>query len=141
MKLTELREVYINYLSKTPYENSDYRGKKLKDKKEKHPLFSKQVSFLPLNKNAKFKSYLVFNTATSVERALYAAYTLGNVDTRDKVAGNLRSAIFDMFHNTHMKWPPDDEYLNTTNIVPDELDSFLRTVICGSSSTTSERVQ
>ena len=113
----------------------------MKDKIEKHPLFSKQVSFLPLNKNAKFKSYLVYNTATSVERALYAAYTLGNVDMHDKVAKNLRSTVIEKFHNTHMKWPLDEEYLNTANIVPDELDSFMRMVICGSSSTTSERVQ
>ena len=40
-----------------------------------------------------------------------------------------------------MKWPLDDKYPNTANIVPDELNSFLRMIIFRSSSTTSEKLQ
>ena len=51
MKLTDLREIYIQSLSYSNFPNEDYRGEKLKHKIEKHPLFSNHVSFLKLDNN------------------------------------------------------------------------------------------
>ena len=141
MKLTDLREIYIQSLNNSNFPNEDYRGEKLKHKIEKHPLFSKHVSFLRLDNNSQYHSLLIYNANTSIAQALGKAYILGGKDTHKEVALNLRKAVFQKYKESDkLPWPPSDDFLNSADCIPFELKSFLNQLLSGKTTNTSENV-
>ena len=143
MKMTQLRELYIQYLSETPFANPNYKTQTLKSRLMHHESYCDKISFVsPDRTDGKFLSDLVFSNETSLSKAVKHGYLLGCSDLIQDVAAFLRKVIRDAFERTdELPWPPTASYMQTVeNPVPDELQRFLRLLISGQDSVpTSER--
>ena len=61
-----------------------------------------------------------------MQQALSNAYEIGRKDKLKEVAQDLRDSIFKGFKNSgKLPWPPSDDFLRKTNVLPSKLQSFL----------------
>ncbi|XP_068203606.1 uncharacterized protein [Palaemon carinicauda] len=138
MLMTDLRDIFIEHLSKTPFENQNYRTETLKLKLEKHKLYSEKLCIVSLDRRGgKLQSALVFSNDLDLATAVRNSYGLHRPSTQiDDVALLLRQIIKDAFLKAgDMPWPPTAGYLETLESpVPEGLQKFLRLVICGNGS-------
>lgn len=147
MKMTDLRNLYIEHLSKTPFANSNYRSETLKMRLEKHEVYSKVLSIVSLDRwSGKLQSALVFSNALDLPTAVRNSFYLRKESSEkmDDVALQLHQIIKDAFLKADdMPWPPTATYLQgTEDPVPDSLQKFLRLLISGIGSyTSSEKVE
>ena len=93
LKLSYLRDLYIKELQNTKFPNSDYRNENLKAKIEKHHLYADTVSFISFGDMPRSQFYILYDSSLSVEEAIRLAYKLGNKDTHDEVAMDLKDTI------------------------------------------------
>lgn len=139
MRMTELRDIYIEHLSKTPFENPNYRTEALKKRLEKHKVYSDKLSIVSLDRlGGKLQSALVFSNDLDLAAAVRNSYCLRSHTSNqiDDVAILLRQIIKDAFLKAdEMIWPPTAGYLETIESpVPESLQRFLRLLICGKNS-------
>ena len=79
-----------------------------------------------MEKSKQFESYLIFNSSITVQQALSNAYEIGRKDKLKEVALDLRNSIFKGFKNSgKLPWPPSEDFLRKTNVLPSKLQSFL----------------
>ena len=145
MKMTDLKDLYVEYLSETPFANPNYRTSKLKSRLMNHEVYGNKLSFVSLGRSGgKIQTDLVFSTETSLAEAVQNGYLLGCSDRINDVGILLRNVIKDAFEKAdELPWPPTSSYLQTVeNPVPEDLQRFLRTMISGcGSSIGSEKTQ
>ena len=142
MQMTDLRDIYIEHLSKTLFENQNYRTETLKKRLEKHKVYSEKLSIVSLDRQGgRLQSALVFSNDLDLATAVRNSYCLHrSISTEiDDVALLLRQVIRDAFSKAgDMPWPPTAGYLETMDSpVPENLQKFLRLVICGNRSLAS----
>ena len=113
----------------TDVASPEYRAEKLKAKIIKHELGQKIYS-TSYEDHGKFTSQLVFSNSLKVQDAVKLAYTLGTNDSIAHVAYTLRDVIRIAFITSDsIPWPPSADHLQRNNdIVPKELESFLKIV-------------
>ena len=80
LKLSELREKYVEYLAKTRFPNSACQGEKLKSKLEKFEEYKGIISFTQLENKGKFGSCLIYNKTIKLDSAILHAYQSGQSD-------------------------------------------------------------
>ena len=69
--MTDLRDLYIEQLSKTRFANQNYRSETLKMRLEKHEVYSEKLSVVSLNrKEGKLQSALVFSNDLDLATAV-----------------------------------------------------------------------
>ena len=141
LKLSDLLKVYIEALQTTNFPNSQYRGEKLKNKIKKTPTYSDNIGFCSLDEPGQYHSYLVYNSQTELEHAIRFSYRLGSLDTILEVAMHLRRTIFDAFKKSEeIPWPPTDDYLRQTDMLPEQLETFLSYLFSGKAGEQSAKV-
>lgn len=142
MKLTELCSMYVSFLQETDHPNPNYRAEKLQAKLEKCVEYKHRLSFCKLEQTAKFKSCLVYDARTSIDRVVSLAYELGTKDMVTEVALHLRKVITEAFEKSNsLPWPPTEEFLVQADVIPSELNKFLHFLFEGKSANPSERIQ
>ena len=95
VKLSELRQVYIDTLDQESFPNENFQGEKLKLKLEKDPTGSK-IQFAKTNPSNQgcISHNLVYSANISVADAVVKAYRLGaKLDDTDKQALQYRENI------------------------------------------------
>lgn len=76
MKMTDHRDLYVEYLCETPFANPNYRTHKLKCRLIK---YDTKIAFVSLGRSeGKLQTDLVFSTETSLAEVLRNAYLLGS---------------------------------------------------------------
>ena len=72
--------MYVSALEETKHSKPGYKAKKLKKKLEKSDTYGQKQPFCSLSSGEKFKSYIVYNSDVSTDRAVTLAYELGSTD-------------------------------------------------------------
>ena len=146
IKLYLLLGVYKDALKGTKFENDNYRPERLKKKIEKNEyLFSKIAFCLSDTANKKFESCLVYSKEMKIGDAVHVSYELG-LSLSDKVretACEIRGHILKAFktHSKSQEWPPKPEsQMNYPDLIPNSLQSLIKTLISGSEQNKSEKV-
>ncbi|KAL4233686.1 hypothetical protein ACF0H5_008367 [Mactra antiquata] len=130
LKLTDLLNVYIKVLDDTEFANALYRSEKLKSKLENR--FKGDLGFCKPDSYGKFVSQLVYNANMQLDSAIANAYVLGNKEIMTESAQLIRSAILDAFEQSlDLRWPPTCQYIDDSDIIPNVLSDFLRSVFSG----------
>lgn len=145
MKMTDLRDLYVEYLSETLFANPNYKTQKLKCRLVNDDVYRTKSAFIGLGRSGgKLQTDLVFSTETSLAEAVRSGYLLGCTDKIDDTGILLRNIIKDTFEEAdELPWPPTASYLQTVeNPIPIELQRCLRTLISGhGSSVGSEKLE
>lgn len=131
-KLDQLRDIYVEKLRGTEFENDDYRSEKLKKKLVKH--YDDKISFQPLRSDSShFESYLIYNSRSDVGKAVMEAYLLGKADKTKDVALSLRSDVLKAHKDSEpVPWPPTAHDLESSNFtLPEDLEKFLIILFTG----------
>ena len=97
MKLSDSCEMYVSALEETKHSKPGYKAEKLKKKLEKSDTYGQTLPFCSLNSGGKFKSYIVYNSDVSTDRAVTLAHELGSTDMVQNVALYLRNRIAEVF--------------------------------------------
>ena len=141
--MTQLRDLYIQYLSKTPFAKPNYQTRKLKSRLLHHEIYSQRICFIHLDRSGgKFQSDILFSNDTSLSEAVKNGYMLGCCDMLKDVGEYLHNIIKESFKKSDLHWPPTASYLQTVeNPVPQELQKFLRILICGQGPQLSEKTE
>jgi hypothetical protein len=115
MKMTDLRDLLIHYLSETPFANPNYRSHKLKSRLISHEVYGNKISFVSLGKKSgQVQSDLVFSNEIDLSEAVKNGYLLGCSDMIHDVGILLRNIIKDAFQKAEqLPWPPTASYLQT----------------------------
>lgn len=145
MKMTDLRDLCVEYLSETPFANPNYKTQKLKCRLMNDDVYGAKLAFIGLGRSGgKLQTDLVFSTETSLAEAVQSGYLLGCCDKIDDAGILLRNIIKDTFEEAdELPWPPTASYLQAVeNPIPIELQRFLSTLIGGrGSSLGSEKLE
>ena len=96
-KLPELREKYVEYLSKTRFPNPAYRAEKLKSKLEKFEAHKESISFTQLENKGKFESCLMYNKIIKLDSAILHVYQSGQSEIIKEAGMFLRQSILNAF--------------------------------------------
>ena len=97
MKLSDSCEMYVFAFEETKHSKPGYKAEKLKKKLEKRDTYGQTLPFCSLSSGEKFKSYIVYNSDVSTDRAVTLAYELGSTDMVQHVALYLRNMINEAF--------------------------------------------
>ena len=121
LKVTDLLNVYTDYLRQTEFRNDGYRSEKLKKKILAIEKYNSQVGFTRLVKVSKFSSYMIYCKTTPIDELIKCSYELGTRDIVKEIAMSSRSSILEKHKKSpEMPWPITPETLQTINPVPDD---------------------
>ncbi|MFV0264334.1 MAG: hypothetical protein ACK5JN_18195 [Kluyvera sp.] len=138
VKMTDLRDLHVEYLSETPFSNPNYETQKLKCRLMNDDVYGTKIAFIGLGRSGgKLQTDLEFSTeTTSLAEAVRSGYLFGCSDKIDDAGILLRNIIKDTFEEAdELPWPPTASYLQPVeNSVPIELQRFLSTLISGHGS-------
>ena len=139
MKLSDLCKYYSGVLEGTKFPNSHYRSEKLRAKFQKHEIGTK-ISFT--SDKGEPSSVLVYSNSLATSDAIKHAFKLGTEDSIANVAKFLRHAIKSSLDRSEkLPWPPTAEYLLCLDdILPKDLEKFLKIVLYGDEDTENVRV-
>lgn len=88
-----------------------------------------------IDKNDHICTYLVYCADIDTDTAVSNAYILGSQNKQADVGRCLRDVIKDALQQAPpMPWPPTQDYLSTENVIPQQLNDLLRSVISGASN-------
>ena len=89
-------------------------------------------------------SLLVYSTKIEVADAIRRSFELSSSMSEKikEVALNIRTLIFKAFktHSESTNWPPQPDQLNYPELIPDSLQLLIKSLICGSEHSKSDRV-
>ena len=140
MKLKDLQEIYVESLNHSKFANIDYRCEKLRNRIEKHPILSVNVSFLKIERGKHHQLLLIYNSKMSISQAVSKSYNLGAKDIHMEVADDLRKSVITEFKDSEkLPWPPTDDFLNKKDCIPSDLNDFLSQLLTGRTDKTSEK--
>ena len=134
IKLSDLREIYVARLEKTPFANPKYRSDSLKAKLVKS--YNEHLSFVQLGMQGRYQSSLVHRSSVDIGSLIRMTYELRSTDRLSKMALQLYDCITEKFKTTEAyRWPhtarePEDQ----DDILPPDLKTFLTTLITGHES-------
>ena len=97
MKLSDLCEMYVSALEETKHSKPGYKAETLKKKLEKSDTYGQKQPFCSLSSGEKFKSYIVYNSDVSTDRAVTLVYELGSTGMVQDVALYFRNMTADSF--------------------------------------------
>ena len=138
LSLTIFKDAYILELRKLGVMNPSYRTEKLYIHLLKDEELSKQLSFSKVLLKGCVSSWLVYSSKLSLDKAISSVYKLASNNKLKETALHLRESIQKAFKNsTDLPWPPtsDDIENRIDEIIPEELNRFLKLVISSSEST------
>ena len=96
-KLADSCEIYVSALEETKHSKPGYTAEKLKKKLEKSDTYGQKLPFCSLNSGGKFKSYIVYSSVVSTDRAVTLVYELGSTGMVQDVALYFRNMTADSF--------------------------------------------
>ena len=134
IKLSDLREIYVARLEKTPFANPKYRSDSLKAKLVK--CYNEHQSFVQLGRQGRYQSSLVHRSSVDIGSLIPMTYELSSTDRLSKMALQLYDSITEKFKNTEAyRWPPTARDLeDQDDILPPDLKKFLTILITGHES-------
>ena len=97
MKHSDSCEMYVYALEETKHSKPGYKAKKLKKKLEKSDTYGQKQPFCSLSSGRKFKSYIVYNSDVSTDRAVRLAYELDSTNMVQDIALYLRNMIAEAY--------------------------------------------
>ena len=98
IKLSELREIYVAGLEKTPFANPKYRSDSLKAKLVK--CYNEHLSFVQLGRQGRYQSSLVHRSSVDIGFLIRMTYELSSTDMLSKMALQLYDSITEKFKTT-----------------------------------------
>ena len=107
IKLSDLREIYVARLEKTPFADPEYRSDSLKAKLVK--CYDEHLSFVKLGRQGRYQSSLVHKSSVDIGSLIWLTYELtgSSTDRLSKMALQLYDSITEKFKTTEAyRWPP-----------------------------------
>ena len=137
IKLSDLREIYVAGLEKTPFASPKYRSDNLKAKLVK--CYNEQLSFVQLGSQGRYQSSIVYKSSVDIGSLVRMTYELSSTDRLSKMALQLYDSIIEKFKTTEAYlWPPTARDLeDQDDILPTDLKEFLTILITGRESHSS----
>ena len=84
----------------------------------------------------------MYSNQIELSKAIENAYSLGEKDINKDVAKKIRSEIIKSYElSENFGWPPDLDYLRKTDILPEELTTFLTFLVSGKSGQCSSKTR
>ena len=102
IKLTDLRDMYIELLSKTAFANRNHRTKRLKIRLERHAVYSEKLTIVSIDRKCgMLQSSLVFSNDLDIVTAVRKTCCLHrtSLDQIDDIAILLCQIVKDAFSN------------------------------------------
>ena len=131
IKLSDLHNIYVARLDKTPFSNQSYRSEKLKAKLTKS--YNEKISFVQLGNKGRYQSCLVYTSSIDVGSLVQMTYELSSADKISDAALQLYSSIINRFKTSEAaRWPPTARDLaDHEHVLPSDLRKFLSILITG----------
>ena len=145
LRLSSLRQLYVEELERNGYENEKYRAEKLLKRLQSNQI-KDHVSFtkVPHSTNNALSFWLVHSSVITVADAIAQAYVLGSADKYQDVALLLRRSILQAFDNSKaLPWPPtaDNMELSSEELLPPDLVRFLKMVMVGKDEVENKKLK